>query len=93
MEFDHNNLDLRLGLSGRVRCETGWRLGSDWSKSLKDYDLWYIWEGKGQIQIDSDQIELHPGVWSLDATRSQIRSQTGHFRASQRHFCPFFGRI
>jgi len=62
MTLDPNSFDLQLGLRGRVRCEPGWHLGSEWSKSLKDYDLWYIWEGRGQIQIDSDEIELYPGV-------------------------------
>ncbi len=62
MTLNLDRLNLQLGLRGRVRCEPGWHLGSDWSKSLKDYDLWYIWEGKGLIQIDSNQIELNPGV-------------------------------
>jgi len=75
MTLDPNNHDLRLGLRGRVRCEPGWHLGSDWSKSLKDYDLWYIWEGKGQIKIDSDQIELHPGVclWMQPGRRYEAK--------------------
>lgn len=57
-----NRLNLQIGLRGRVRCEPGWHLGSEWSKSLKDYDMWYVWDGKGNIRIDSDEYELHPGV-------------------------------
>ncbi len=62
MTPDLSSRNFQLGLRGRVRCEPGWHLGSDWSRSLKDYDLWYIWEGRGQILIDSEEFELHPGI-------------------------------
>lgn len=75
MTLDPPSFDLQLGLRGRVRCEPRWHLGSEWSKSLKDYDLWYIWAGKGQIQIDSDEIELYPGVclWMQPGRRYEAK--------------------
>jgi AraC-like DNA-binding protein len=55
----------RLSLAspcGRVRCEPGWRLDEAWSKRLADFDLWFIWAGRGTMQLTDRRIELKPGT-------------------------------
>ena len=75
MSFGGPSYDLKVTVRGRVRCELGWHLGRDWAKSLKDYDLWYIWKGRGQMKLDSEEIELRPGVclWMRPGCRYEAR--------------------
>jgi len=47
---------------GRVRCEPGWSLSPTWARSLKDYDLWFVWEGRGVMMTSSGEQPLFPGV-------------------------------
>lgn len=48
---------------GRVRCEPGWRLDAAWSARLQDFDLWYVWAGRGRMRLKSGrEVELRPGV-------------------------------
>jgi AraC-like DNA-binding protein len=55
----------RLGALGRVRCEPGWHLGRGWSRNLHDFDLWFVWAGRGRMRLDRGEIALAPGtcVW------------------------------
>ncbi len=46
----------------RVRCEPGWHLGPDWASRLTDFDLWYVWSGKGRMLTSDGEIQLLPGV-------------------------------
>jgi AraC-like DNA-binding protein len=64
-------LDLRLGFMGRLRCEPGWCLDAQWARGLHDYDLWYIWAGRGRMVTSDGEIELHPGrgVWMRPGRR------------------------
>ncbi len=51
----------RIGRLGRVRCEPGWRL--EWEPDfLQDYDLWFIWAGRGTMMYSGGRVELRPGV-------------------------------
>lgn len=56
---------VRLGSLGRVRCEPGWHLGRGWSRGLEDFDLWFVWAGRGRMMLDQGEIVLAPGtcVW------------------------------
>lgn len=47
---------------GRVRCEAGWSLAQEWSDRLKDLDLWYVWDGQGQMQLRDRTIDLVSGT-------------------------------
>ncbi len=49
--------------SNKVRCEPGWM----WKRStpLVDYDLWYVAEGSGQIQLSGHTYPLKPGTCML----------------------------
>lgn len=60
MNWDH--LQLTLNNSNYVRCEIGWDLPRVFSESLSDYDLWFIWAGRGMMQLHSGKIDLHPGM-------------------------------
>lgn len=46
----------------RVRCEPDWHLGPDWAARLRDYDLWFVWAGRGHMRTTDAEIPLTPGV-------------------------------
>jgi AraC-like DNA-binding protein len=52
----------RLHTRGRVRCEPGWNLGPGWASGLRDYDLWFVWAGRGRMWLDRGEIALRPGT-------------------------------
>ncbi|MEM8738625.1 MAG: AraC family transcriptional regulator [Planctomycetota bacterium] len=55
--------DPEIGRCGRVRCESGWSLAPGWSDRLIDHDLWYVWDGEGEMTLDGgERLPLHPGV-------------------------------
>jgi AraC-like DNA-binding protein len=56
---------------GRVRCEPGWHLGPDWARGLHDYDLWFVWSGRGLMKAGTESVELAPGtcVWMRPGRR------------------------
>ncbi len=60
MDWDFSRL--QLGSAGRVRCSGKWRMGGEWSRRLKDFDLFYVWAGEGRIQLRQGPAELKPGV-------------------------------
>lgn len=62
MKLAGHNCDLRINRVGRVRCEPGWHLGRGWAQGLNDYDLWFVWEGRGSMQLTGDELALRPGV-------------------------------
>lgn len=54
---------VRIHSAGRVRCDPGWRLGPDFGPRLRDFDLWYVWAGRGSMRLHEGQsIDLRPGV-------------------------------
>jgi AraC-like DNA-binding protein len=54
--LDHN---VKLASAGAVLCEPAW----SWdSPVLPDYDLWYVWAGRGTMAWDDQQVDLSPGV-------------------------------
>lgn len=66
----------RLSLSrvcGRVRFPADWRSGQDWWRTLVDHDLWFVWAGRGLIEIDGRPFALRAGscVW-MQPGRSYI---------------------
>ena len=56
------NTRVEIGNLGRVRCEPGWRL--DWSEPafLRDFDLWFVWRGEGEMRLPEQVVPLRPGV-------------------------------
>ncbi len=50
---------------GRVRFPPDWRSGPNWWRTLKDHDLWFVWAGRGVMEIDGRPCELRAGtcVW------------------------------
>jgi AraC-like DNA-binding protein len=53
---------VQLSERGRVRCEPGWHLGGGWAQGLRDFDLWFVWSGRGKMTFASAEIVLEPGV-------------------------------
>lgn len=75
--------------SGRVRCEPGWHLGSDWARGLKDYDLWFVWAGRGRMWTDAGETKLAPGscVWMRPGGRYEAeQDQTDRLGVNYIHF-------
>ncbi len=62
LNWDTLSVQLAKGC-GRVRCEPGWRLARRWSQRLTDLDLWFVWAGRGMMEMrDGRRLELRPGV-------------------------------
>jgi AraC-like DNA-binding protein len=53
---------VRLRECGRVRCEPGWHLGPAWAAALRDFDLWFVWAGRGRLRLRDRLVELAPGA-------------------------------
>ena len=68
----------RLHQVGRVRCEPGWHLGRDWSRGLHDFDLWYVWAGRGLMAIEGEELPLVPGtcVWMRPGRRYEAEQDS-----------------
>jgi AraC-like DNA-binding protein len=62
IEIDGRSFRLRLNHCGRVRCEQGWHLGPDWGLRLRDYDLWFVWAGRGKMRTNEGEFPLSPGT-------------------------------
>lgn len=61
----------RLHQRGRVRCEPGWHLGPGWARGLRDFDLWFVWAGRGRMRLEHGEVPLHPGtcIWMRPGRR------------------------
>lgn len=68
----------RLGARGRVRCEPGWHLGRDWSRGLHDFDLWFVWAGRGLMAIEGEEVPLTPGtcIWMCPGRRYEAEQDS-----------------
>ncbi len=60
--IDWSQTEIRLSRCARVRCEPGWRLGPEWSKGLRDFDLWFVWGGRGRMRTCGGEVTLRPGT-------------------------------
>jgi len=60
--FNWSTTVVHASQSVRVTCESGWRLDRKWSEQLDDYDLWFVWSGRGSMRLRDREIELRPGV-------------------------------
>jgi AraC-like DNA-binding protein len=60
--IDWAHTHVAVGLLGRVRCEPGWRL--DWTGPdfLREFDLWFVWSGDGEMRLADRIVSLRPGV-------------------------------
>lgn len=65
MKISWSHTHARINSAGRVRCEEGWRLDSTFSEALRDFDLWFVWAGRGIMQLQAGMIDLIPGtcIW------------------------------
>jgi len=62
MRFEELSFHPRADYCGRVRCEPGWNLSPTWAQGLRDYDLWFVWEGRGTMVTSTEEYALFPGV-------------------------------
>jgi len=94
MKHRLENLDVALGYMGRLRCDPGWRLDSLWARGLRDYDLWYVWAGRGRMVTSDGAIDLYPGrgLWMRPGRRYEAEQDASarlgvsfvHFRLRTR---------
>ena len=77
MKLSGQTCSVVLGDVGRVRCEPGWHLGPDWVRGLHDYDLWFVWAGRGRMKVDREEIGLGPGtcVWMRPGHRYEAEQE------------------
>lgn len=86
----------KANLSGRVRCEPGWHLGRNWAKGLKDYDLWFVWDGRGRMRLTNREITLRPGVclWMRPGRRYEAdQDEKARLGVNYIHFSAFTGSM
>jgi AraC-like DNA-binding protein len=72
---------LRLGeLCGRVRFAPAWSSGTDWWRTLKDFDLWFVWSGRGKMELGTKTIPLSAGtcVWMRPGQRYVTTHEPAH---------------
>lgn len=72
---------LRLGeLCGRVRFAPAWSSGTDWWRTLKDFDLWFVWSGQGKMELGEETIPLSAGscVWMRPGRRYVTTHDPAH---------------
>jgi len=64
----------------RIRCDPTWRLDSNWARGLHDYDLWYVWGGRGYMVTSDGGTELFPGVgvWMRPGRRYEATQDPRH---------------
>ncbi len=53
---------LRLGVCGRILCPPGWSMPRRFWEHLSDFDLWYVWAGRGRMRTRDGEVDLRPGV-------------------------------
>ena len=64
----------------RIRCDPTWRLDSNWARGLHDYDLWYVWGGRGHMVTSDGDVDLSPGVgvWMRPGRRYEATQDPRH---------------
>lgn len=53
---------LKLGRCGRIRCPRVWELPVGYMDDLADWVLWFVWAGRGVLQLREGSVPLEPGV-------------------------------
>ncbi len=71
MRINWENVRVAVYSAGRVRCEPGWSLSARWAKALNDFDLWFVWAGRGRMVLSDHPIDLRPGIciWARPGRR------------------------
>jgi len=53
------DVQIRIHNAGTVKCEPEW----SWNPpALSDYDLWFVWSGRGSMQTPEGKHDLSPGA-------------------------------
>ncbi|MCE0497833.1 MAG: AraC family transcriptional regulator [Methylacidiphilales bacterium] len=60
--IDWAHTRVEIGNLGRVRCEPGWRLEWNDPRFLRDFDLWFVRSGEGEMRLADRTVALRPGV-------------------------------
>jgi AraC-like DNA-binding protein len=81
LELNGQDWNLRLAeLCGRVRFAPGWSSGADWWRTLRDHDLWFVWAGRGTMQLENETIPLSAGtcIWMNPGRRYETTHDPDH---------------
>lgn len=65
MAIDWNSVKARILWGERTRCEPSWRLGRrglDSSTVVSKYSLWFVWAGRGTVQLKHGLVPLRTGI-------------------------------
>jgi AraC-like DNA-binding protein len=71
---------VQLNRAGRVRCGPEWKLTPEFAARLSDFDLWFVWAGRGRMHTRRGPIALHPGVciWMRPNSRYDAEQDPAH---------------
>lgn len=90
MKIDWTKIRATVGRTlGRHYCEPGWRLAEDWWRSLRDFDLWLVYGGRGVMHLDNATVILRPGVcfWARPGHRYEAtHDPKNRLRVNSVHF-------
>ncbi len=61
------SLHVRISVAGCFDCEPRWALPVEWADRFEDFDLWYVWRGRGEMTLGraGRRIVLRTGVCLL----------------------------
>lgn len=90
LELGDRTWNVRLSeLCGRVRFATDWSSGEEWWKTLRDFDLWFVWSGRGTMQIEQMELPISAGtcIWKRPGRRYITHHDPAHpLRVNFFHF-------
>ena len=77
MPINWSKHQVQLNSAGRLRCGPEWRLTPEFSSRLRDFDLWFVWAGSGEMQTLRGPVVLRPGVciWMRPNSRTATGSR------------------
>lgn len=81
LELNDQSWTVRLSeLCGRVRFASDWSSGGEWWKTLRDFDLWFVWSGRGTMQIEQMELPLSAGtcIWKRPGRRYITHHDPAH---------------
>ena len=61
MYIDWDRVRVEVHEAGRVRCGPEWHIGPEWAPRLRDFDLCYVWAGRGTIRLRGGEVRLRAG--------------------------------
>lgn len=75
MHWSDSNVRWEVNQCLRTYPEPGWSIGPEWSRQLKDLDLFLILGGRGWMRCDGEEFELRRGVAVVARSGSRYEAE------------------